>query len=274
MEELQLIDIADNLIILNKNTVETLIHLDNADNCIALYVLYYRLAKWQKTNKIKATDEYVKKTLHWGKEKIIKTKDILKKCGLIEIIQQRNDNKIVGWFIKINYIVSEKTTAKIKVEQEVLSQEVLKSTSTKRETIALINNINCLKREIELLKEENNKLKSLLKESKKENFNSSLFNKFWNVYPKKVSKGNAEKWFNKNKPSEDLVNEMIEKINLLKQTNQWKSNDGQFIPYPATWLNAKGWEDEVTQESPIETDEEETARLMKEVERRKANGEW
>lgn len=274
MEELQLIDIADDLVILNKNTIETLIRLDKADDCIALYILYYRLAKWQKTNKIKATNEYVKKTLHWGKEKIIRTKDILKKCGLIEIIQQRNDNKIIGWFIKINYIVSENTTAKIKVEQEVLNQEVLKPTSTKQETIALINNINCLKKEIELLKEENNKLKSLLKESKQESFHSDLFNKFWETYPKKKSKGNVEKWFNKNKPSEELVNKMIDKINLLKETEQWKKNNGQFIPYPTTWLNAKGWEDEIIQENLIETDEEETARLMKEVERRKANGEW
>lgn len=166
MEELQLIDIADDLVILNRNTLETLIHLDDADNCIALYVVYYRLAKWQKTNKIKATDEYIKKTLHWGKEKIVRTKNILKKYGLIEIIQQRNESKVIGWFVKINYIISENTMSKIKVEQEVLNQEVLKSTSTEQETIALRNNINCLKNKIQLLEEENNKLKSLLKESK------------------------------------------------------------------------------------------------------------
>ncbi len=165
MEELQLIDIADDLVILNRNTLETLVHLDDADNCIALYVVYYRLAKWQKTNKIKATDEYIRKTLHWGKEKIAKIKNILKNCGLIEIIQQRNESKIIGWFVKINYIISETSITKIKVEQEVLNQEVLKATSTEQDTIALRNNINCLKNKIQLLEEENNKLNSLLKES-------------------------------------------------------------------------------------------------------------
>lgn len=74
---------------------------------------------------------------------------------------------------------------------------------------------------------------------------NELFNKFWKAYPKKVSKGNAEKWFKKNKPTSELVEIMISKINLLKNTEQWKKSDGQFIPYPATWLNAKGWEDEV-----------------------------
>lgn len=274
MDELQLIDIADDLVILNRNTLETLIHLDDADNCIALYVVYYRLAKWQKTNKIKATDEYIRKTLHWGKEKIVRTKNVLKKCGLIEIIQQRNESKIIGWFVKINYIISENTVSKIKVEQEVLNQEVSKSTSTEQDIIALRNNINCLKNKIQLLEEENNKLKSLLKESENEKFDSDLIDKFWQAYPRKKSKGNVEKWFYKNKPSEELVNIMIDKINLLKETEQWTCNNGQYIPYPASWLNSKGWEDEMSSDGLIETEEEEIARLKAEVEKRKANGEW
>ena len=107
-----------------------------------------------------------------------------------------------------------------------------------------------------------------------ENFNKSLFDKFWNAYPKKKSKGVVEKWFTKNKPSEDLVNEMIDKINLLKTTEQWKKNNGQYIPYPSTWLNAKGWEDEISSDGLIETEEEEIARLKAEIEKRKANGDW
>lgn len=84
-----------------------------------------------------------------------------------------------------------------------------------------------------------------------EKFNSVLFNKFWETYPKKKSKGNAEKWFIKNKPTEELVNKMIDKINLLKETEQWQKNDGQFIPYPASWLNSKGWEDEINQDNKM-----------------------
>ena len=107
-----------------------------------------------------------------------------------------------------------------------------------------------------------------------ENFNKYLFDRFWDAYPRKVSKGNAEKWFIKNKPSEELLNTMIKKINLLKNTEQWRKNNGQFIPYPTTWLNAKGWEDEINDTDIAESDEEEIARLKAEVERRKANGEW
>ena len=34
-------------------------------------------------------------------------------------------------------------------------------------------------------------------------------------------------------------------LRALKETKQWTKNSGEFVPYPATWLNAEGWEDEV-----------------------------
>ncbi len=76
-------------------------------------------------------------------------------------------------------------------------------------------------------------------------YDENLFNLFWEAYPKKKSKGDAEKWFKKNRPSEELVHLMIDKLACLKNTNSWRKDGGQYIPYPATWLNAKGWEDEV-----------------------------
>ena len=72
-----------------------------------------------------------------------------------------------------------------------------------------------------------------------------LFQTFWKEYPKKRSKGDAEKWFKKNKPTKELVDLMINKIKQLKETEQWKKEKGQFIPYPASWLNSTGWEDEI-----------------------------
>ena len=35
-------------------------------------------------------------------------------------------------------------------------------------------------------------------------------------------------------------------------THQWLENNGEYIPYPATWLNRKGWKDEY-KESDYET---------------------
>jgi hypothetical protein len=38
---------------------------------------------------------------------------------------------------------------------------------------------------------------------------------------------------------------MIDVIEAGKKSEDWIKSDGQFIPYPATWLNGKRWEDEI-----------------------------
>lgn len=67
---------------------------------------------------------------------------------------------------------------------------------------------------------------------------------FWNAYPKKKHKGDAEKAFKSIRVNGDLLGKMLSAIASQKQTQQWQKDNGQFIPYPATWLRAKGWEDE------------------------------
>jgi hypothetical protein len=37
---------------------------------------------------------------------------------------------------------------------------------------------------------------------------------------------------------------------MATRSEDWTKEGGQYIPYPATWLNAKGWEDEY---SPMPT---------------------
>jgi len=71
------------------------------------------------------------------------------------------------------------------------------------------------------------------------------FLKFWETYPKKKNRGHAEKAWQKIKPNDELLEVMLSAIEKLKLSNDWIKNDGQFIPYPASWLNAKGWEDEI-----------------------------
>lgn len=162
--EIKLNDIADDLLILNKATIDTLFDLDNCSDCIALYVFYYKTAKWQKTNIIKANDEYIKKSLKWGTKKILTTKQALKEAGLIDIVQRRKNGKIEGWYIKISYIVKQKKIEDIKITVEDIdlsnnsqNQQVDKATSGFQETNALKEYIKCLKKEIEMLKEERKK---------------------------------------------------------------------------------------------------------------------
>lgn len=80
-----------------------------------------------------------------------------------------------------------------------------------------------------------------------------LFDEFWAQYPKKRSKGQAEKAWVKiqPQPDEQLVDRMIAAIERAKKSEEWRKENGRYIPYPATWLNAKGWEDEFVASSSV-----------------------
>lgn len=71
------------------------------------------------------------------------------------------------------------------------------------------------------------------------------FERFWSVYPKKVGKGDARKSFLKINPSEALLGKMVTAVIAASSSFQWKKDNGQYIPNPATWLNQQRWEDEV-----------------------------
>lgn len=69
------------------------------------------------------------------------------------------------------------------------------------------------------------------------------FETFWKAYPKKVGKGAAMKAWKKTKdvPLPDI----LLAIEAQKSSDQWTRDGGQFIPYPATWLNQGRWADEI-----------------------------
>lgn len=176
-DQMKIDDIANDLFILNKHTVETLFNLENCADCIAMYVFFYKTAKWQETNSIKANETYIKKCLGWGYDKIRKTKSILKDAGLINVVQLRKDNKIEGWFIQVSYLVSQEKSDKIKVINNEEKQEVGNPTDREQEINALKNNINILENNINMLKEENNKLLKILKDNNININNINITNK-------------------------------------------------------------------------------------------------
>ena len=104
-------------------------------------------------------------------------------------------------------------------------------------------------------KSEQNESKSLTKtKNKKENKNKNenkdnkqneAFEQFWIVYPRHEAKQTAQKAFTKLDPDETLLQTMIQAVEKQKASPQWQENGGQFIPYPATWLNGRRWEDQV-----------------------------
>ena len=72
------------------------------------------------------------------------------------------------------------------------------------------------------------------------------FARFWSAYPKKAAKSVAVKAWEKLNPDADLVQTILAALELQRASPQWRKDNGQFIPLPATWLNQRRWEDEVS----------------------------
>lgn len=80
---------------------------------------------------------------------------------------------------------------------------------------------------------------------KKKGF-SEDFNRFWEKYPRKVSKGQAWKTWQKLQKDGTLpdVDTLIEAVRWRQLEPDWEKDGGKYIPHASTWLNACGWEDE------------------------------
>ena len=73
----------------------------------------------------------------------------------------------------------------------------------------------------------------------------SAFALFWLAYPKKKSKGVAERAWATINPDEQLAERICAAVERAKTSADWLNEGGKYIPHPATWLRAKGWEDEI-----------------------------
>lgn len=70
----------------------------------------------------------------------------------------------------------------------------------------------------------------------------SDFESFWAAYPRKVAKKAAFKAFKAAKDKPDIQT-LLGAIAKQRDTDAWKKDGGQFIPHPATWINAGRWDD-------------------------------
>lgn len=68
------------------------------------------------------------------------------------------------------------------------------------------------------------------------------FGEFWNSYPRKIAKEDARRAFAKIKMDDALFNAIIKSI----KDQRLSDSEIKFVPYPATWLNKRRWEDEVS----------------------------
>lgn len=68
------------------------------------------------------------------------------------------------------------------------------------------------------------------------------FDLFWDSYPRKTAKKAAQKAWDTAKSRPDIA-DILQAIETQKKSEQWRKDNGKFIPYPATWLNQGRWDD-------------------------------
>lgn len=222
-EPMQVDFLENQLVILSKQTIDKFLEYKNASDLIGLYTFYYYTAKWQKTNQPKCTLKYICKGLSWGKDKVIKTRKILEKIGLIQQIK-RIDNKtgkVIGWFIKINYIWSKKKETQIPLVQKVDIPE-----GGLQDTNALnVNNINALNVNKEMLK--------------KKEINESI-ERIYKKYPTKcpIKLTSTNKCSNnkikirgllREKKEDDIIKVINDYLEESKKNKRWIKNFGTFL---------------------------------------------
>jgi uncharacterized protein YdaU (DUF1376 family) len=72
---------------------------------------------------------------------------------------------------------------------------------------------------------------------------SLLFSEFWKEWPdhkRKADKAGCERKWNDMKPEEQSA--AMAGLAKWKTSNDWKKDNGQFIPAPKVWLNQRRWE--------------------------------
>lgn len=77
----------------------------------------------------------------------------------------------------------------------------------------------------------------------------SMFYEFYMTYPKKKAKSDAFRAFMKIKDLDTEFPRIMEALKRQINSKDWLKDNGKFIPYPATWLNGRRWEDEVSTQS-------------------------
>ena len=79
------------------------------------------------------------------------------------------------------------------------------------------------------------------------------FDEFWQSYPHKVGKKAALSAWKKLKPNAGLRAKIMESLETQKSSQQWRRENGRYIPNPATWLNQGRWDDQLDQVSTWNT---------------------
>jgi hypothetical protein len=80
---------------------------------------------------------------------------------------------------------------------------------------------------------------------------SDEFETFWKTYPRKKNKDKAWAAWKKRNGTRPSIDVIVKAVETQKKCSQWIRDGGQYIPYPATWINGGQWMDEEEDAHPL-----------------------
>ena len=84
---------------------------------------------------------------------------------------------------------------------------------------------------------------------------TAAYLEFWAVYPKKVGKGDAYRKWQSIVKSDKKKEQVIGSVQKHKNSDQWKEDEGKYIPNPATFLHQKRFDDEIVTKADKQIEE-------------------
>ena len=69
------------------------------------------------------------------------------------------------------------------------------------------------------------------------------FDAFWAIYPRKENKRRAQQEWNRLKPDDETVHEILAAVREQMKSDQWSRDGGAYIPHPSSWLHGERWKD-------------------------------
>lgn len=103
--------------------------------------------------------------------------------------------------------------------------------------------VNVTKTEVNVTASTQRKLNQIKLNQIKQNQTKELFEKVWSVYPKKFKKQEALEEFCSLNVSAELADRMVKSIKQQKGQENWKIENGRYIPFLVQWLKNRRWED-------------------------------
>jgi hypothetical protein len=97
-------NLSDHVVGVTKPTIDRILKAEDPADLLALYVFYCYTAKWQRTDQIKATNSFAAKALGWSERTVSSRRQQLEAMELVRSVSAKKDGKVVGWYIRVNFI--------------------------------------------------------------------------------------------------------------------------------------------------------------------------